>query len=487
MKRRVRDFGKNCVGVLFSAMIASCGLDQAPREGERASLPPQPEGWKDELEIAEPEDLNPDPDILEVELVAALGFVELEPGLVTEMWTYNGTVPGPLLRAKKGERLIVHFTNHLPEATTVHFHGVRVPASMDGTEAVQNPVQPGESFTYDFELLDAGTFWYHPHFNSDAQIGYGLYGPIVIDDPEDPLPHEDVVLVLSDVSLDEEGKLRPGDESGWFGDYFGRQGQHLLVNGKIFPTLKARPGLSQRWRLINAARSRFFGSTVPEAKMVRVAGDAGLSEHPLAIEALTLHPSERAELLVTAHESDAREIIVPYQDVDRFQTGRPAPDVPLFRLLLEEPSPEPAPDPPEQLARFEPIPLEDAAVRKIVLGETANGDMTINGVIFSHEMHASHTSHIGYVGDTEIWEVQNETEQPHPFHLHGFSFQVLDVAGTPWPVREWKDTTNVPPLSTLRFVVRYDDRPGLWMFHCHILGHATLGMMSVLDIRGARD
>lgn len=484
VKTGAREIGRKCVVVLCSAGFAACGVDHRPPEGTALLLPPQADGWKDDLEIAEFEDLDRDPSIVEVELTAALGLVELEPGLTTEMWTYNGVVPGPLLRAKKGDRVIIHFTNHLPEETTVHFHGVRVPAAMDGTEAVQNPIEPGESFTYDFEILDPGTFWYHPHFNSDAQIGYGLYGPIVIDDPKDPLPHDDVVLVLSDVSLDEEGNLSPGDESGWFGDYFGRQGQHLLVNGKILPTLKVRPGLAQRWRLINAARSRFFGLAVPDARMVRVAGDAGFSEHPLDLEELVLYPSERSELLVTARETELSEVIVPLRDVDRFETGLPEADRPLLRLELVEPSHDPAPDPPARLTHFEPFSLEGVAVREIVLGEASTGELTINGMSSSHHVHASQ---VGYVGDTEIWEVRNETQNHHPFHLHGFSFQVLDVGGVPWPVREWKDTANVPPLSTLRFAVHYDNRPGHWMFHCHILGHAALGMMSVLEIREERE
>src|SRR5690606_27780119 len=143
-------------------------------------------------------------------------------------------------------------------------------------------------------------------------VGYGLYGPIVVDDPDDPLAHDDVILVLSDVSLDENGQLEPGDSKGWFGDYFGREGTTLLVNGKLEPTLKVRSGLPQRWRVINAARSRFFGTSVPDASMIRVAGDAGLSEHPVPIEQLVIHPSERSELIVTV-ESSQEELIVPFQ------------------------------------------------------------------------------------------------------------------------------------------------------------------------------
>ncbi len=460
----------------WGAGALACG---DPENAEKATYR-QPDGWTDDLALRLSEDMNLDPHTLEIELTARLADIELLPGVLTEMWTYDGSVPGPLLRAKKGDRLVVHFENELPEPTTVHWHGLRVHASMDGTEAVQNPVLPGESFTYDFILPDAGTFWYHPHVNSGAQVGYGLYGPIVVDDPSDPLPQDDVVLVFSDVSLDEAGQLRPGDFSGWFGDYFGREGAVLLVNGRVDPHLGIRPGLAQRWRIINAARSRFFATTVPGGQMLRVGGDAGLTDRPLPLEQLVLHPSERAEVVVKVGETEESEIVVPFQDVDRFQTGRPEVDRPLFTLDLSEAVSASSNDIPEELSEFSELSLEGLPVREVVLGENESGDMTINGVVFPGVEDAPH---IGYVGQSEIWSVENATDFPHPFHLHGFSFRVLDVGGEPWPVHEWKDTVNVPPRKILRFYVEYDERPGLWMFHCHILGHAKLGMMSLLDIR----
>jgi len=444
------------------------------------SLRTQPEGWTDGVALPLPVDLNDDPDILEVEIEARLESIEVVPGVLTEMWTYNGSVPGPLLRAKKGDRLIVHFTNNLPEPTTIHWHGLRVPSEMDGTEAVQSPVLPGGEFLYDFTLPDAGTFWYHPHVNSGAQVGYGLYGGIAVSDATESVQEQEVVLVLSDVSLDVDGQLLPGDHNGWFGDYFGREGEHILVNGKLNPLLKMRPGVSARFRVINAARSKFFGTEIPSGAMVRVGGDAGLSDRPLPLDQLVVVASERAEVLVTLSEDAEGVLHVPFQDVDRFNTGLPLPDAPLFRIEAEGEPVEPSAPLPEILGEVEELDLEGALEREIELGETEDGQMTINGSVFPG---IEDTPHVGYVGDTEVWTVTNTTEYPHPFHLHGFAFQVLDVGGVPWPVREWKDTASIPAKSTLRFAVEYDNRPGLWMFHCHILGHAKLGMMSLLDIR----
>lgn len=473
----------------FWAPLGSLGLGlmgcSAPGEDAPAT---QPEDWAADVALAVVEELDPDPNVLEVEIEARLATLEIRPGVQTEVWTYNGSVPGPLLRAQRGDRLIVHFTNHLPEATTIHWHGLRVPADMDGTHAVQNPVEPGESFTYDFVLPDAGTFWYHPHLNSSAQVGYGLYGPLIVDDPDDPLDIDDVVLVFSDMSLDDEGKLLPGDSDEWFGDYFGREGSTLLVNGRVRPQLKARTGVPQRWRIINAARARYLKLEVPGSDLVRVGGDAGLLEHPQELEFLHLAASERAEVVVRLPQGAPSFLDVPYKDPDRFRVGFTQPDQPLLGLEVSA-GPSSRLSLPKTLRRFPPLELSGAKIRHITLGEkVVDGlaHLAINGEVHEGDHHhASDTSHVAYVGDTEIWEVHNETGYDHPFHLHGFTFEVLELGGQPWPVRELKDSVNVPGGEMLRFLVTYDDRPGLWMFHCHILDHAQLGMMAVLDVRPA--
>lgn len=402
------------------------------------------------------------------------------------MWTYNGMVPGPLLRAKKGDRLIVHFSNQLPEPTTIHWHGVRVPAKMDGSHAVQEPVQPGETSIYDFLLPDAGTFWYHPHINSSAQVGYGLYGPIVVEDPDDPIFADDLVLVLSDVSLEEDGQLSPGDESDWFGDYFGREGSLLLVNGKALPKLKMRAGVPQRWRVINAARSRFFEIAVPAEQVTRIGGDVGLIESSQEQGSMFLATSERGEWLVTLPESAVGTDHANFRDPDRFELGLDFEEKPMIELDVSESEGAPPTDIPRKLHEFADLDLENLPLRQIELGEQLVDGVThlsINGEVHQEGTHEEPHAHVAYVGDTEIWEVLNATDFAHPFHLHGFAFEILDVGGEPWPVREWKDSVNVPPGEVLRFVVTYDDRPGSWMFHCHILDHAELGMMAVLEVR----
>src|SRR3954469_2271107 len=164
--------------IIFLAVIIACPRDS----GTAQSV--QPAGSHGGVTLVEAVDTNHDPRVVEVNLDARVASLEIAHGVRTEAWTYNGGLPGPLIRARVGDRLIVHFTNRLPTPTTVHWHGVRVPIQMDGVPEVSQPdVVPGGSFTYDFIVPDAGLYWYHPHVNSAAQVGFGLYGPLLVEDP----------------------------------------------------------------------------------------------------------------------------------------------------------------------------------------------------------------------------------------------------------------------------------------------------------------
>ena len=159
-------------------------------------------------------------------------------------WTYDGGLPGPLIRARVGDRLIVHFTNELPEPTTVHWHGVRVPIEMDGVPghlAARGARRASRSPTTS-SCRDAGLYWYHPHVMSAAQVGFGLYGALLVEDPADGVGVADqLTLVLSDIGFERKGVLEPADSGGPAGMVFGREGAYVLVNGRVQPRLRARP------------------------------------------------------------------------------------------------------------------------------------------------------------------------------------------------------------------------------------------------------
>lgn len=254
----------------------------------------QPVGWDRELALKKVTDINSDANIVEVLLQAVETQVELIPGKSTTMWTYNGTVPGPLIEAKVGDTLIVHFTNNLPQETTVHWHGLEVPADMDGSHIAQIGVQPGETFTYQFKLTRAATYWYHPHIRSNEQVEKGLYGVLVVRDPEEDrrlgLPENEVVLVLDDILLNDAGQIEfvdnPDPLKRAKEQANGREGNWFLVNGKAFPladnafavpTLKVKSGVPIRFRVINAANARFFRFSFPDFISYQIGGDGGLN------------------------------------------------------------------------------------------------------------------------------------------------------------------------------------------------------------------
>ncbi|HIA00855.1 MAG TPA: hypothetical protein EYN66_02920 [Myxococcales bacterium] len=143
----------------------------------------------------EAEDLDPDPNVLHVALTAAKMIHEIN-GQTILGYAYNGQLPGPLLRAKRGDTLRVDLTNKLGTPTTIHWHGVHVPYDMDGVTWQKDPVEVGETFRYEFKLNQSGTYWYHPHFDTAQQVDRGLYGVLVVEEPTDPPMDEELVLIF---------------------------------------------------------------------------------------------------------------------------------------------------------------------------------------------------------------------------------------------------------------------------------------------------
>ncbi|MEZ5288954.1 MAG: multicopper oxidase family protein [Vicinamibacterales bacterium] len=443
----------------------------------------QPSGWADGLALVRPVDRNPDPHVLEIDIVARVAEVEIEPGLTVQAWTYDGILPGPFIRASVGDRLIVHLTNRLPEATTIHWHGLRVPIEMDGVPDVSQPaVAIGDSFTYDFVLRDAGLFWYHPHVSSAAQVGFGLYGVLQVDDPADGVGVADeLTLVLSDIGFDTDGRLEPADSGGPAGMVFGREGQYVLVNGRRHPTITVRAGAPQRWRIANTAKSRFFLLDMDGQPFTTIGTDGGLQAEPVTSGTVLVTAGERVDVLVAPTGPPGGSLVlramlynrgygsVEYRDVE---------DLLTIQFTDEPALPQPAP---ARVTRTIQAPSADGAtVVPVVLtlppaGPDGQSEFHVNGVPYWKA-----SPFVAGLGDRQIWVLQNDTEWDHPFHLHGYFFMQLDDDNRPVQPLAWKDTLNVPMKTTLRVLIHFDERPGEWMFHCHILDHAEGGLMGTV-------
>src|SRR5689334_12598222 len=441
-----------------------------------------PAGWADDFKLNEPADRNPDPKIVEIDLVAKLADVQID-GKTVHAWTYNGGLPGPLIRTRVGDRLIVHFTNELDEPTTVHWHGVRVPIEMDGVPDISQPdVKKGESFTYDFVVRDAGLYWYHPHVMSAAQVGFGLYGALLVEDENDGVGVEDqLTIVLSDIGFDSKGVLEPADSGGSAGMVFGREGEYVLANGRRRPVLKARPGAPQRWRIVNAAKSRFFYLDMDGQPFTVIGTDGGFQEKPATTDILLITPGERVDVIVTPKGKAGAPLAVRGMLYNRGYGSVEYRSVEeVFTIEFTKEAPVTAK--PVTVTRALPAPsIEGATPVNILLTlppmQNNKSEFQVNGVPFWKAK-----PYIAKLGEKQLWIVKNDSDWDHPFHLHGFFFQVVDDSGKPVGPLALKDTVNIPMKTTMRLLVTFDERPGEWMFHCHILDHADGGLMGTVMV-----
>jgi FtsP/CotA-like multicopper oxidase with cupredoxin domain len=426
------------------------------------------------------------PHTVEVTLTAAPARLSLVPGAETEVYAYNGRVPGPTLEVREGDRVVIHFRNELPEPTTVHWHGMRLPFDMDGSPF--HPVGPGEQHDYIFTVKpgSAGTYWYHPHFahKTGEQVAKGLYGALIVRAADDPVPASvrEQLIVLSDNRFEPDGSIRMPDPTSHQGrvDFEnGREGNILFVNGRIMPTIEIRSGEVQRWRIINASGARIYRLALAGHTFLHIGGDGGLFEKPVEVKEILLATAERVELLVRGTGAPGSTVVLQSLPYDRYipQTRPQDWNHPLDLLRVHYAAGGPvAPIPLPQTFRVVP-PIDTTE-------STATRVMSLTqGFINRMPMDMDRIDVSSTLGATEIWEIENLVGMDHPFHLHGFQFQVFERNGVPEPFRQWKDVVNVPKHESVRFIVRYDDYPGKWMFHCHILAHEDNGMMGVLEVK----
>ena len=400
---------------------------------------------------------------------------EVAPGVVISGYGYNGQVPGPVIEAKQGEPIEIAFTNHLPEPTLIHWHGLRVPAVMDGTQATQRPVAPGETFIYRFTPPDAGTFWYHPHANETEQLEKGLYGPFIVRGGDEPVVDREQVLVFDDVNADRQGRL--AKFGGFRERHDGREGDIRLINGKAEPQLTIAAGQIERWRIINASSARYVRLSLGGAAFRIIGTDGGLIETPVEATEVLLPAADRVDLLVGPFEEGQTLAIdsLRYLRSTMRRRGKER-----FGTLVVGPAKPSRASIPTQLRTIEPLATADAEPNRIVKFSVGMSlrrglDFLVNGETHHHDRPVK-------IGELQVWDVVNASLMDHPFHLHGFFFQVLSINGKAPAFRSWEDVVNLPPRSTVRIAWMPEDRPGSWMYHCHILEHHEAGMMGHFEV-----
>ena len=423
-------------------------------------------------------------------------------GAPTEVWGFNGSVPGPVLRYKQGDKVDLRVVNKLPQISTVHWHGLRVPNAMDGVPQVtQAPIDMGGSFDYRFNADDSGTYWYHPHQSSFEQVPRGLYGAFIVDEDK-PLPVDrEELWVLADIKLDESN--RQVEDYGRVQD-FGAKGRHgnvLTINGRAAGagrTLALRPNERVRLRLINAASARIFRlDFAGHAPWVIAHDGQGVPPHPLPDGLLWLAPGQRTDLIVDGTALKGRHAI----------TDRRGPDTELARIVYAgAPVRAKALPQPQALApnRHVEVNLNGATEHYLNFDGGDGGAPAIaavdgkplkvdeirkeHGLTWTMNYSAQHEHALMHEplfymrkGEHVLLHMINSTLFEHPMHLHGHFFRVLAINGKPNPLREWRDTVMLGPKGScdIAFVA---DNPGEWMLHCHILDHAAGGMMGTVVV-----
>lgn len=258
-----------------------------------------------------------------IELEARETEWEIAPGRKVNAWGYQGAIPGPTIVAHVGDTIVACLVNHLPEPTIIHWHGLSVPAPMDGTACVQRLVEPGESFEYRFTVSDAGTFWYHSHANETVQIERGLYGAIVVLGPNEPIFDADRLLVLDDVKLDRHGQIA---KTALFDRHSGREDNVLLINGRTAPEYEIAAGQVERWRIVNACSARYVRLSLGSRPFRVIGGDGGLRSDAVTVTETLITSGDRVELAVGPFDDEGAEIAIESLPYRRTSVKRPRRD-----------------------------------------------------------------------------------------------------------------------------------------------------------------
>jgi FtsP/CotA-like multicopper oxidase with cupredoxin domain len=471
---------------------------------------------------------------LELELRAAPGTVSLLPGAPTSVWSYSGrvikgpqtaleTIPdsylGPVLRFQTGQRVRVHFKNALPEPTIIHWHGLDVPAPMDGHPHLA--IASGSTYLYEFTVTNrAGMYWYHPHPHERVgpQVNRGLAGVIVVSDAPErglqlPSGNQEIVCVVQDRLFDADNQF--AYVSGMLMDRMsGFLGDRMLVNGRLSTTLSLSTR-AHRFRLMNGSNSRVYKLAWSDGTPMTVLGtDGGLLEHPVVRNYVTLAPAERVDTILDLGTRQVggrivlRSLPFPSRLFDMemgggmgrrrgrgpgargLSNGAPI-DILTIDVVRRERS---AFTLPSTLSRYEPAwQLPTAVPTRVVRLDFRMMQFLLNGRRFDLAEVAS--DEIVRAGSTHIWEFDNSgpammnMRLGHPMHLHGRQFRILSRQVEPtWAAdREtlaggfvdegWKDTVLVMPGERTKILVQFSKHPGPYLYHCHNLVHEDAGMM----------
>lgn len=434
----------------------------------------------------------------------------------TDVWAYGGTFPGPTIETTVDQRIEVKYNNNLPGTThylnvdtcahgpnywdnsprTVpHLHGGHVPSRFDGQP--EYDFLPGDFDVYEYpnKQLPA-TLWYHDHALGITRLNVymGLAGYYIIRDSFEnslnlPAGEYEVPLVVQDRQFNPDGSLfYPANLQNMF------LADTAVVNGKVWPFLNVKQG-KYRFRMLNGSSARVYnfrlenqanpGQVIP---FNLIGTDGGLIDAPLPLNSIEIAPAERFDVVVDfSGFAPGTEIILRNDNLD-------SPALPSIMKFIVTGTAGHTATLPATLRTVTPIDeLQAAGTRRFLLEQVTEACAGNEWVIKSLDaqgntigQHWDDITEYPILGETEIWQFENPSNMMHPMHVHLVMFQVLDkvdlTTGTPvplqpWEINTWKDTVQVPPNTKVRVIMRFEDYPGKFAYHCHILDHEDHEMM----------
>ena len=486
--------------------------------------------------ISTPFTAAPLPSSLAVDLTAERASVPIFSGAETPVWRYHATVQegraesiqtlggsylGPIFRVKKGQRVQVRLKNELPDPTTIHWHGLRIPEDMDGHP--RDAIVPEASYEYDFQVINrAGTYWFHPHPHqlTGPQVYHGLAGLFIVSDEEEaalglPLGEYDLPLVIQDRTFDSQNQM-VYLANGMMDQMMGFLGDTILINGAPNASMNVKAS-AYRLRLLNGSNSRIYKLAWQDGTPLSViATDGGLLERPVTREYITMGPGERVELWADfsgrTAGSELRLVSLPFSGFSGggmmgggMMGNSSLPNGASFNILSLKIG--------DKGADVIPLPQRLSTIERHRVDEAVNRNsprsfaLAMQGMVHAinnrlFEMDAVAQDEIVQLDDLELWEFINlggggsgmgmgmmNMELPHPMHIHGVQFQVIGrqiARGYESAYYElsagfvdngWKDTVLVMPGEKVQVLVRFENYAGTFLYHCHNLEHEDAGML----------
>lgn len=405
-------------------------------------------------------------------------------GQVIDGATYNGEYGGPVLRLKPGDTLRMHFINHLPQITNVHFHGLGVTPEGHGDNSM-HMIAPGDTWYYVFTIPKdhpPGVYWYHTHGHdfAERQVMGGLSGTLVIEGFQDEVPATkplvERLMALKEFSPNGSGHLNhvPKPSHGTF----------KTINGQLDPQIAMRPGETQLWRMSAQTANGYFRLRAKGLKLIVLGRDARPLVTPEPTAEVLIGPSERVDVLATAGAAGRYSLVQEKTDTGPLGDQFPPQEMASVLVAADASRPVPAPLGPLVInaRKQQPVPADHMDARRLVV---FSEDVTSGLFFINHQTFDPKRTDVKVpLGSIEEWTVRNASQELHVFHIHQLPFQVVSINGKPVPFVGLRDTIDVPIHGEVKIRMAFTDPTivGRFMFHCHILEHEDKGMMATIEV-----